>query len=110
MLINKDPNEIHDVSVSLSGAKAQGLAHVFKYGKQSTAISHERMIVRGSRFTISTQPYSVTTVRLPQVRTTIQRGTLHGLLATLNDTCPPLSVSRVDTTVTIRPFLASTPP
>lgn len=65
MLINKDPAVAYDVNVALAGAKVRGKAHVFTYGASSKAVSHKGMMVGGSGFTLTAQPYSVTTVRLP---------------------------------------------
>jgi hypothetical protein len=65
LLINKDPNTSYSVTVSLSGASTHGWAGVYRYGKGSTAITGSRKQVRGSSFTVTVDPYSLTTVRLP---------------------------------------------
>ena len=65
MLINKDPQAALAVNVSLAGTKVRGLAHVFTYGTTNASITRNRIPVAGSTFSITVQPYSVTTVRLP---------------------------------------------
>jgi alpha-L-arabinofuranosidase len=65
MLINKDPVVTQAVNVSLGGSKARGIAQVFAYGKNETAVSRRKMPVRGGGFAITLEPYSVTTVKLP---------------------------------------------
>jgi hypothetical protein len=65
LLINKDPAVRYSVTVSLSGASCNGSAGVYRYGTSSTAISQTRTQVHGATFTISVDPYSLTTVRLP---------------------------------------------
>ena len=65
MLINKDPQASLAVNVSPAGTKVRGLAHVFTYGTTNASITRNRIPVAGSTFSITVQPYSVTTVRLP---------------------------------------------
>jgi hypothetical protein len=65
LLINKDPSEAYDVSVSLNGASAFGLARVFSYGKSDASIQTSSKRVAGSSFAIKLAPYSMTTVQLP---------------------------------------------
>jgi len=65
LLINKDPATSYEVTVSLSGASARGWAGVYRYGRDSAAITASRKQVRGSSFTISVDPYSLVTVKLP---------------------------------------------
>jgi hypothetical protein len=65
LLINKDPSVRYSVSVSLSGASTHGWANVYRYGIGSAAIAGTRTKVNGSSFTISVDPYSLTTVKLP---------------------------------------------
>jgi alpha-L-arabinofuranosidase len=65
LLVNKDPSVQYSVTVSLSGAKAEGMASIYRYGTSSTAIDGSRTQVHGSTFTVSVAPYSLTTVALP---------------------------------------------
>lgn len=65
LLINKDPSTRYNVTVSLSGASAHGWAGVYRYGMGSTAITGSRKRVHGSSFTVTVEPYSLTTVKLP---------------------------------------------
>jgi alpha-L-arabinofuranosidase len=65
LLVNKDPSVRYSVTVSLSGASAHGWANVYRYGIGSAAIARTRSKVNGSTFTISVDPYSLTTVKLP---------------------------------------------
>lgn len=65
MLVNKDPSLSYSVNVSLADAAARGWADVYRYGKGSTSITRSHTRVRGSSFTITVDPYSLTTVRLP---------------------------------------------
>jgi hypothetical protein len=65
LLINKDPTQAHDVSVELNGASPRGVAQVFTYGKDDTAIRSTSKRVQGSSFSIRIAPYSMTTVQLP---------------------------------------------
>jgi hypothetical protein len=63
--INKDPTAAYTVTVSLDGACVRGLAHVFTYGIGSTSIGKSVTPVAGSSFTITLDPYSTTTIKLP---------------------------------------------
>jgi len=65
MLVNKDPGMRYDVTVSLAAGSAHGWANVHRYGPGSTSITGTRTRVRGSTFTVSADPYSLTTVSLP---------------------------------------------
>jgi hypothetical protein len=65
LLVNKDPSVRYSVTVSLSGASARGWANVYRYGTSSASITGTRTKVNGSSFTISVDPYSLTTVKLP---------------------------------------------
>jgi hypothetical protein len=65
LLINKDPSVRYSVTVSLAGASSHGNGSVYRYGINSTEIAASRMQVHGSTFTISVDPYSLTTVKLP---------------------------------------------
>lgn len=65
LLINKDPNTTYDVRLSLQGTSSTGIAIVYRYGEQSTAISASAQTVNGSTFTISVAPYSTNTIVLP---------------------------------------------
>ena len=65
MLVNKDPSVRYSVTVSLAGASALGWATVHRYGPGSTSITGSRTPVRGSIFTITADPYSLTAVSLP---------------------------------------------
>jgi len=65
MLVNKDPSVGYDVKVSLQAGSAHGWADVHRYGPGSTSITKTRTPVRGSTFTITANPYSLTTVSLP---------------------------------------------
>ena len=65
LLVNKDPSVRYSVTVSLSGAKANGMASIYRYGMNSTAITGSRTQVHGSTFSVSVDPYSLTTVALP---------------------------------------------
>jgi hypothetical protein len=65
MLINKDPNVAQLVEVSLGRSRSRGHAQVFTYAQGDTGCHRRTMPVRGSRFTITLEPYSVTTVKMP---------------------------------------------
>ena len=65
LLINKDPTTRYSVTVSLTGASAHGSARLYRYGEGSNAISSSRKAVRGSSFTVTLEPYSLVTVKLP---------------------------------------------
>ena len=65
MLVNKDPSVRYSVTVSLAGASAHGWASVHRYGPGSPSITGSRAPVRGSTFTITAEPYSLTTVGFP---------------------------------------------
>lgn len=65
LLVNKDPGARYSVNVSLAGASAHGWADVYRYGKGSTSISRSRARVHGASFTVTVDPYSLTTVHLP---------------------------------------------
>lgn len=65
LLINKDPATRYDVTVSLSGTATGGWARVYRYGRDSDAITASRKQVRGSTFTVAVEPYSLVTVKLP---------------------------------------------
>lgn len=65
MLVNKDPSVSYSVKVSLAGASAHGWANVHRYGLGSTSITATRKVMHGSTFTITADPYSLTTVSLP---------------------------------------------
>ncbi len=65
MLINKDPAATYRVKVSLAGDYLHGVAAVSTYGMGSSAVGASQKSVRGSSFTVSVAPYSLTTVRLP---------------------------------------------
>ena len=65
LLVNKDSSVRYSVTVSLSGAKANGMASIYRYGMNSTAITGSRTQVHGSTFSVSVDPYSLTTVALP---------------------------------------------
>lgn len=65
MLINKDPSVTYGVNVSVEGAVTHGLASVFSYGMGSTSVAASTRPVRGSSFTVTLPPYSLTTIKLP---------------------------------------------
>jgi hypothetical protein len=65
LLVNKDPAVRYSVTVSLAGASSRGSANVYRYGIDSGAIAETRTQVHGSTFTISVDPYSLTTIKLP---------------------------------------------
>jgi hypothetical protein len=65
LLINKDPSTPYTVSVSLKGSSAQGLAKVYSYGIGDTSIQKRVQQVRGSSFSLTLAPYSMTSVELP---------------------------------------------
>jgi alpha-L-arabinofuranosidase len=65
MLINKDPNVTYSVTLSLNGYGAKGVASVYRYGKNSAAISTSTQPVDGSTLTVSVAPYSINTLVLP---------------------------------------------
>ncbi len=65
LLVNKDPAVRYSVTVSLAGASSAGTANVYRYGINSAAITATHMPVHGSTFTVSVDPYSLTTVKLP---------------------------------------------
>lgn len=62
MLINKDPNNTYDVTLSLSGCKAITAATVYRYGENSPAITSSTQLAHGSTITVSLAPYSTNTV------------------------------------------------
>jgi hypothetical protein len=64
LLINKDPHATYDVTLSLSGSTASGIATVYRYGENSTAISTSLQPVSGSSVTVSIAPYSTNTIVL----------------------------------------------
>jgi alpha-L-arabinofuranosidase len=65
LLVNKDPAVRYKVTVSLTGASSHGSAAVYRYGINSGSITGAHAPVNGSTFTISVDPYSLTTVKLP---------------------------------------------
>lgn len=65
MLINKDPAATYAVTVSLTGLRMRGMATVYSYGQNSTAITTSTQPVSGSQLLISLPPYSTNTVVLP---------------------------------------------
>ncbi|HVY38521.1 MAG TPA: cellulose-binding protein [Polyangia bacterium] len=65
MLVNKDPGARYTVNVSLADATAHGWADVYRYGQGSTSIARSRARVHGASFTVTVEPYSLTTVHLP---------------------------------------------
>jgi hypothetical protein len=66
MLINKDPSVTYSVKVKLPGVWAHGMAEVSSYGADNrNAIATATKPVRGSSFTVTVRPYSLTTVKLP---------------------------------------------
>jgi hypothetical protein len=65
LLINKDPTRAYTVSVAMNGPALRGVARVFSYGKDDTAIRATSKRVQGSSFPIRISPYSMTTVQLP---------------------------------------------
>lgn len=65
MLTNKDPSVANNVTVKLAGVTTRGVATVHSYAATSAAIAVSTTPVRGSSFTISLPPYSLTTIKLP---------------------------------------------
>lgn len=65
MLINKAPSVAYSVEVSVAGIGVHGFADVFNYGIDTTSITTRIQPVRGSSFTVTVPPYSLTTVSLP---------------------------------------------
>ncbi len=65
MIINKDPSTTYDLTLSLAGFSASGVATVYRYGENSTAISTSAQPVSGSTVTVSVEPYSTNTIVLP---------------------------------------------
>jgi len=64
LLINKDPSAAYTVSVALKGCST-GVAAVYAYGPGDTSIQKSSLRVRGSSFSLTLRPYSLTTVALP---------------------------------------------
>jgi hypothetical protein len=64
LLINKDPNVTFDVTLALTGFNTSGTATVYRYGKNSPAITSSQQIVSGSSVTVSIAPYSTNTLVL----------------------------------------------
>lgn len=65
LLINKDSSAARTVSVSLNSDRVHGLARVFSYGIGDTSLESSLKRVRGSSFSITLAPYSMSTVQLP---------------------------------------------
>jgi hypothetical protein len=65
MIINKDPNTTYNLTLSLGSFNASGIATVYRYGENSTAISTSAQPVSGSTVTVSVEPYSTNTIVLP---------------------------------------------
>jgi len=65
LVVNKDPAVRYSATISLAGASSNGSAAVYRYGTTSAAISESRTKVHGATFTVSVDPYSLTTVQLP---------------------------------------------
>jgi alpha-L-arabinofuranosidase len=65
LLINKDPNNIANITVGLNGTTSSGSAAVYTHGENSTAITSSTKSVSGSSFTVALAPYSLTTINLP---------------------------------------------
>jgi hypothetical protein len=65
LLVNKDPSNTYNVTVTLNGTHARGIAKVYRYGENNTAISDGILPVNGKTFTVSVAPYSLNTVTLP---------------------------------------------
>lgn len=65
MIINKDPNNTYDVTLSLNGFSADGTATVYRYGENSSAITASAQPVSSSTVTVSVAPYSTNTLVLP---------------------------------------------
>lgn len=64
LLINKDPSNTDTATVSVAGFKPGSSATEYVYGKSSSAILSNPLSVSGSTFTVSSLPYSLTTVVL----------------------------------------------
>src|SRR5581483_1818269 len=64
MLINKDPSTTYDVTVSLSGFGARGMATIYRYGENSTAITTSQQPAFGPVLNVSIAPYSTNTIVL----------------------------------------------
>ncbi len=65
LLVNKDPSAPHTVSVALKGSSTHGLASVYSFGVGDTSLRKSRKYVKGSSFTLTLSPYSLTTIQLP---------------------------------------------
>lgn len=64
LLINKDPNYSTTASVSLSGYTPASTGTTYTYGKSSSSIATASLSGLGSNFSVTVQPYSLTTVVL----------------------------------------------
>jgi hypothetical protein len=62
LLINKDPSNAYNVSVSISGYTPASSATTYSYGKSSSAIATGSASGIGSSFTVSAPSYSLTTL------------------------------------------------
>lgn len=65
LLINKDPSAAYSASVALKGCSS-GVAAVYTYGPGDTSIQKSSLRVQGSSFSVTLEPYSLTTVALPR--------------------------------------------
>ncbi|HZT41147.1 MAG TPA: hypothetical protein VFA07_03115 [Chthonomonadaceae bacterium] len=62
LLVDKDPNNAYNVSISVSGYTPASSATTYTYGKSSSAISSSSISNAGTSFTYTVQPYSLNTI------------------------------------------------
>ena len=62
ILINKDPKNTINASVSLSGFTPSGTGTVYSYTPASNGVTSTNVSGEGTAFSIATQPYSITTI------------------------------------------------
>jgi hypothetical protein len=65
LLINKDPSVARSVSVSIGENCGRGLAKVFSYQSDDTSLRTGTTRLRGSSFSLTLSPYSMSAVLLP---------------------------------------------
>jgi endoglucanase len=64
LLINKSPDEVYDVNISIKGFTPSRNGRVYSFGKQSNSIETEVVRNIGNTFTQTVAPYSLTTIVL----------------------------------------------
>lgn len=87
-LINKDPKNTIAANVSLSGFAPTGTATVYSYTPSSSGVTSTSVTGQGGSFSISTPPYSLTTIVLAGTSST---GPAPGFTLSANPTSLTLS-------------------